>query len=239
MVAKDIKGNMSCYPCVETVQKDNICHLVIAPAQIDGQLCHDAQQLSLKVLSLFEGAGVFGVELFLDQSNNILVNEVAPRPHNSGHYTIEACETSQYEQHLRCVTGLSMGSTKMKVNASIMLNIIGVGSGTESFNQTMIPAIDSLIIEGATGINLFNSKVHLYGKKECRLGRKMGHITLVGTNMSRLFESVGKLGACHSDITLFPLVGVIMGSDSDLPVVKPALILLKQFKVPFEGIYLF
>jgi phosphoribosylaminoimidazole carboxylase len=172
MVAKDLKGEMRCYPCVETVQKDNICHLVIAPAQIDGQLCHTSQQLSMKVTSLFEGAGVFGVELFLDQSNNILVNEVAPRPHNSGHYTIEACETSQYEQHLRCITGLSIGSTKMKVNASIMLNIIGVGSGTEAYNQTMIPAIHSLLIDGATGLICLILKFIYMGKRNVDLEGK-------------------------------------------------------------------
>lgn len=133
IVAKSVSGEMACYPCVETIQKQSVCHLVIAPAQIDGRLAQAAEKIAKKVAGLFEGAGVFGVELFLADDDQILLNEVAPRPHNSGHYTIEACYTSQYEQHLRCIIGLPLGSTKMKVEASIMLNIIGLGSSAEGF----------------------------------------------------------------------------------------------------------
>jgi phosphoribosylaminoimidazole carboxylase len=146
------------------VQKDNICHLVIAPAQIDGQLATEAEKLAVNVASLFDGAGIFGVELFLTNEDELLVNEVAPRPHNSGtldllkvpytnsgHYTIEACDTSQYEQHLRCITGLQLGSTKMHVSAAIMFNIIGLGNGDEGMRKTMQPCIDALSIPGASG----------------------------------------------------------------------------------------
>ena len=103
------------------------------------------------------------------------MNEIAPRPHNSGHYTIEACETSQYENHLRAILDMPLGSTKMKVPASIMVNILGSSSDMEECYK---PCQEALAIDGAT--------IHLYGKKECRVGRKMGHITVVGESMMQV-----------------------------------------------------
>lgn len=225
MVARSVSGEIKSYPCVETVQKDNICHLVIAPAQIDGILAETARMVAESAVSCLDGAGIFGVEMFLTANGEILVNEIAPRPHNSGHYTIEACATSQYEQHIRCVTGLPLGDASMKVQAAVMVNILGTGT---EMSETLKPCFDSLFLSGST--------VHLYGKQECRKGRKMGHITLVGQNLSKILLDVAQLTQDTNvlEMKARPVVGVIMGSDSDLPTVKAALVLLKSFGVPFE-----
>lgn len=128
---------------------------------------------------------------------------------------------------MRCVTGMPLGSTEMKVPAAIMINIIGLGDGEQGLSQTLEPCHRSLIVPGAT--------VHLYGKPSCRLGRKMGHITVVGESMSAVMKHTDTITAHSVETgTAGPLVGVIMGSDSDLPTVRPAATILKAFGVPFE-----
>lgn len=161
-------------------------------------------------------------------AGNILLNEIAPRPHNSGHYTIEACDTSQFENHLRAILDMPLGSTAMKVPASIMVNILGESSSMEDCYR---PCQAALVADGAT--------IHLYGKKECRPGRKMGHITVVGESMMQVQERIKPiLKAIEPDVdrplSLRPLVGIIMGSDSDLPVMKVGAQILKDFGIPFE-----
>ncbi|RUS17194.1 phosphoribosylaminoimidazole carboxylase [Endogone sp. FLAS-F59071] len=228
MVVRRANGEVRSYPVVETVHKENICHLVIAPAQIDGTVCQHAQKVAEDAIKTLRGAGVFGVEMFLMEDGTILVNEIAPRPHNSGHYTIEACETSQYENHLRAILNMPLGSTIMKVPASIMVNILGL---SDDMQESLRPCIESLAIEGAT--------IHLYGKKECRKGRKMGHITVVGESMTQVQERIKPILSAIEpgvtrDLTVSPLVSIIMGSDSDLPVMKVGAEILKSFGVPFE-----
>jgi phosphoribosylaminoimidazole carboxylase len=213
---------------VETVHKNSICHLVIAPAQVDGVVAERAQKVAENAIKTFSGAGVFGVEMFMMEDGELLLNEIAPRPHNSGHYTIEACETSQYENHLRAVLDMPLGSTHMKVPASIMVNILGENSDMEACYK---PCQEALSVDGAT--------IHLYGKKECRAGRKMGHITVVGESMmqvqSRLKPILNAIEpGVERPLTLQPLVGIIMGSDSDLPVMKVGAKILKDFGIPFE-----
>jgi phosphoribosylaminoimidazole carboxylase len=223
MVAKSLSGELISYPCVETIQENNICHMVIAPAQIDGLLAQKAIQLAQEAVSTLTGAGIFGVEMFLCGDGSLLINEIAPRPHNSGHYSIEACDTSQFEQHLRCILGLPFGSTRMKVPAAVMINLIGQGS-----EDTFKPCFNSLMVPGAT--------THLYGKSEDRVGRKMGHITFVGNDLSEVYRvAQHSLSSTKMEFQgAFPLVGVIMGSDTDLPIVKNAAVILKSFGVPFE-----
>ncbi|KAJ3182205.1 phosphoribosylaminoimidazole carboxylase ade2 [Gaertneriomyces sp. JEL0708] len=231
MVARSANGASDTYPCVETVQKDNICHVVIAPAQIDGLVARKAQQVAEKAVTALKGTGIFGVEMFLLANGDILINEIAPRPHNSGHYTIEACHTSQFEQHLRCILGMPLGSTAMKVPASAMVNILGLDSGDEGMEMTLRPCAVALGLPGAT--------VHLYGKKECRKGRKMGHVTVVGDSMAQVLSQVREMlaaipGDKSPEFGLRPEVGIIMGSDSDLPTMRPAAQILRDFGVPFE-----
>ncbi|PBL01636.1 phosphoribosylaminoimidazole carboxylase [Armillaria gallica] len=244
MVVRSADGTVRSYPAVETVHKENVCHLVFAPLRNrNPDLSSRAQRVAEAAVATFEGAGVFGVEMFLMQDSNIYVNEIAPRPHNSGHYTIEACETSQYENHLRSILSLPLGSTDLKVPSAAMLNLIGSSSSMSSV--TCITDV-ALTVPGAS--------THLYGKAECRKGRKMGHITIVAdsdaslrTKLRPLLESTpGSTpeelekyapvppgpGSGHSDKN--PLVGVIMGSDSDLPVMLPAARILDKFNIPYE-----
>ncbi|KAI0730049.1 AIR carboxylase-domain-containing protein [Fomitopsis betulina] len=245
MVVRSATGEVASYPVVETVHKDNVCHLVFAPLRTrDVNIAARARGIAEAAVMSFEGAGVFGVEMFLMEDGSVFVNEIAPRPHNSGHYTIEACETSQYENHLRAILSLPLGSTALKVPSAAMLNLLGV-SGDMSEIRTI--ATHALAIPGAS--------VHLYGKSECRKGRKMGHITVTASSDAErserirpLLEHVPSPGAA-AEMELYapltppsgsglssrqPLVGIIMGSDSDLPVMIPAARILEQFGVPYE-----
>ncbi|KAH9247751.1 phosphoribosylaminoimidazole carboxylase, catalytic subunit [Batrachochytrium salamandrivorans] len=188
------------------------------------------------------GAGIYGVELFLLADDSLSFNEIAPRPHNSGHYTIEACHTSQFEQHLRCILGMPLGSTALKVPASIMINVIGSGGDDQALKDTLEACHASLAVSGAT--------IHLYGKDGVRKGRKIGHITLVGETMPDVIASTRDILKHIPKTTVLdaasdingeplwmrsnPLVGVIMGSDSDLPCMRAAALILKGFGVPFE-----
>ncbi|KAG7448010.1 phosphoribosylaminoimidazole carboxylase [Guyanagaster necrorhizus] len=244
MVVRSADGMVRSYPAVETVHKENVCHLVFAPLRSrHPDLSSRARNIAEAAVATFEGAGVFGVEMFLMEDNNIYVNEIAPRPHNSGHYTIEACETSQYENHLRSILSLPLGSTDLKVPSAAMLNLIGSSSSMTGI--TCVTDV-ALTIPGAS--------THLYGKAECRKGRKMGHITIVAESDAHLRTKLRPLleatpgstpeeldkyapvppspGSGHSNKT--PLVGVIMGSDSDLPVMLPAARILDKFNIPYE-----
>ncbi len=166
MVVRGIDGAMAVYPVVETVQKNHICHSVSAPANITPEANRRAVEIAQQAIEAIDGVGVFGVEFFLTGDDTVLINELAPRPHNSGHYTIEACLTSQFENHLRAVTGLPLGATDLIAPAA-MVNLLGVNAG-EAIPHGLEQA---LAVPGAN--------VHLYGKTLSRPGRKMGHITVL------------------------------------------------------------
>ncbi len=172
MVARGRDGCIKSFPVVETTHKDNICHTVEAPAQIPTEIASIAMEVAERAVGSLTGAGVFGVELFLLKDGEVLLNEVAPRPHNSGHYTIEACYVSQYEQHLRAVLGLPLGDPSMKVPASLMFNLLGEAEGDEGFTLAHHTMRRAMAVSGAS--------VHWYEKPEIRKQRKMGHITVVG-----------------------------------------------------------
>ncbi|KAJ1500306.1 phosphoribosylaminoimidazole carboxylase ade2, partial [Coelomomyces lativittatus] len=222
MVVRGGDGTLLAYPVVETQQKNNICHLVMAPAQLDGVICEKAKTLALNTVATFSGSGIFGVEMFYLANGDIIVNEVAPRPHNSGHYTIEACETSQFENHLRAICGMPLGSTDMKVPYAVMLNILGDKSG--DWSKTLAPCRQAMKVSGAT--------VHLYGKKACKPERKVGHLTVVAKTYLELQRRLDSLTI--SLPPALPLVSVIMGSDSDLPIMQQAAELLQRAHVPYE-----
>jgi 5-(carboxyamino)imidazole ribonucleotide synthase len=168
MVARNQRKEYVVYPCVETIQKNHICHEVVAPAGIDEDIQKRAQGIALAAVEAIDGIGVFGVELFLCSDGSILFNEIAPRPHNSGHYTIEACVTSQFENCLRAVCNYPLGSTSMHQQAAVMINLLGIRSGQG------VP--DSVV----DFFKCQRASLHLYGKKDSRVGRKMGHITVLG-----------------------------------------------------------
>ncbi|KAI8867671.1 Phosphoribosylaminoimidazole carboxylase [Ramicandelaber brevisporus] len=248
MVVRNSSGtDVRAYPVVETVQRNSVCHAVVAPAQIDGNVAKCAESISLDAIRTFLGGGIYGVELFLvpSESENsaneykVIVNEIAPRPHNSGHYTIEACNTSQFENHLRAVLDIPLGDTSLKVPASCMINLLGASS---NMNEMLEIVELSYTIPSAT--------VHWYGKEESRKGRKMAHVTVTADSMIQLKDRCSPIFALIDKITgypadtpspigattkdLAPLVGVIMGSDSDLPTMLPAARILRDMDVPFE-----
>ncbi|KAG2309271.1 hypothetical protein Bca52824_029019 [Brassica carinata] len=227
IVARGKDGSMVCYPVVETVHRDNICHIVKAPADVPWKINKLATDVAQKAVGSLEGAGVFAVELFLTEDGQILLNEVAPRPHNSGHQTIEACYTSQFEQHLRAVVGLPLGDPSMRTPSSIMYNILGEDDGEAGFRMAHRLIARALSVPGAS--------VHWYDKPEMRKQRKMGHITLVGQSMGVLERRLqGILSEQSHQVHETPRVGIIMGSDSDLPVMKDAAKILDMFGVSYE-----
>lgn len=170
MVVRDAHGATVAYPVVETVQEDYVCRLVRAPAAVPATVADAAREVATRAIAAIEGIGVFGVELFLARDGRVSVNEIAPRPHNSGHYTIDACATSQFENHLRAVVGLPLGPATMTAPAAVMVNLLGTRSGSTEH----LPS-------GAERRG--DAWVHLYGKRELRPGRKMGHVTAVGATL--------------------------------------------------------
>lgn len=174
MVARGHTGETRTFPVVEMVFDDraNVLDFLIAPARIDSELAHAAQQLAEKTVTALDGVGVFGVELFLTRSGELLVNEVAPRTHNSGHWTIEACRSSQFEQHLRAILGLPLGDTTQH-SPAVMLNLLGEPE-----------AAGAVVIEGLdAALALPGVSVHLYGKRSVRPYRKMGHVTVTANDL--------------------------------------------------------
>lgn len=174
IVARNALGEVIAYPPVEMTfnPKANLVENLISPAQIEDKTAEKARKLALDVMNAFELTGVLAVEMFLDKSNNILINEVAPRPHNSGHHSIEGNFTSQYQQHLRAILGLPLGSTNITLN-SVMINLLGED------HYSGIPILDGL----EECLKLEGVNIHMYGKKETRPFRKMGHVTIIDTNL--------------------------------------------------------
>jgi 5-(carboxyamino)imidazole ribonucleotide synthase len=168
MLVRGVDGEQAAYPVVETVQRNHICHEVIAPAAISAEAAERARALAGRAAEAVGVVGALGVELFLLADDSILVNELAPRPHNSGHYTIEGCETSQFEQHLRAVLGWPLGSTRL-LGPAAMVNLLGTGAHLPR------GLADALAVPGA--------HVHLYGKRVSRPGRTMGHVTALGDDV--------------------------------------------------------
>ena len=174
IVSRSVSGEIKTYPVVEMEfhPEANQVEYVICPARIDDKVAKKAQEIALKVSEKFNHVGLLAVEMFQTKNDEILVNEVAPRPHNSGHHTIEASYTSQFENHLRAILDLPLGKTDSKV-AGIMVNLVGA----ENFSGPVIyENIDKIMeIDGVTP--------HIYGKRETRPFRKMGHVTIVNENM--------------------------------------------------------
>ena len=175
IVARSVSGEVKTYPVVEMEfhPEANQVEYVICPARIDEKVAQKATEVALKVSEAFNHVGLLAVEMFQTADDEILVNEVAPRPHNSGHYSIEASYTSQFENHLRAILNLPLGNTDSKV-AGIMVNLVG----EEGYSgQVVYENIEKIMaIDGVTP--------HIYGKRETRPFRKMGHVTIVNENMT-------------------------------------------------------
>lgn len=175
IVARSASGEVKTYPVVEMEfhPEANQVEYVLCPARIDQKIAQKAQEIALKVSEAFNHVGLLAVEMFQTENDEILVNEVAPRPHNSGHHTIEASYTSQFENHLRAILNLPLGSTASKV-AGIMVNLVGEEGFSGPVTYQNIDKI--MAIDGVTP--------HIYGKRETRPFRKMGHVTIVNENMT-------------------------------------------------------
>lgn len=168
IAARSANGEIAIYPIVETQQENQVCRLVIAPAQISLEVKAEAEAIARTLLNSLQAVGVFGIELFLTADNQLLVNEIAPRTHNSGHFTIDACETSQFEQHLRAVCQLPLGNCDLNSAGAVMVNLLGYESAESDYldKRKQLAQIDGAF-------------VHWYGKKVSRLGRKLGHVTVL------------------------------------------------------------
>ncbi|WP_299364715.1 5-(carboxyamino)imidazole ribonucleotide synthase [Winogradskyella sp.] len=179
IVARNAQGHLKTYPVVEMEfhPEANQVEYVICPARIPEDIAKKAELVALKTAAAFEHVGLLAVEMFQTEDDDILVNEVAPRPHNSGHYSIEASYTSQFEQHLRCILGLPLGNTESKV-AGVMVNLVGAEDHTGNVLYKNIEEI--MAMEGVTP--------HIYGKKQTRPFRKMGHVTIVNKDIAKARE---------------------------------------------------
>lgn len=228
MVARGRDGELAVYDVVETTHEDSICKTVEAPAAVPRDVRERAKEVVSRAVASFDGAGIFGVELFLLADGSVLLNEVAPRPHNSGHHTIEACVCSQFEMHLRAVMGWPLGDPSLKVGASIMYNILGEADGEEGVTLAHELLGRALAVPGAS--------IHWYEKPGSRIKRKMGHLTVVGKDLpecrERLGAALGKDAAGSKPTAA--RVGIIMGSDSDLPCMSAAAEALEEFGVECE-----
>ena len=179
IVAQNGLKEVKCFKPVEMVfnYEANLVDYLVSPADIDQSISDAAEELAENIIKKFGLYGILAVEMFIDKNNRLLVNEVAPRPHNSGHQTIESCDTSQYEQHLRALFDLPLGNPEIK-SPSVMLNILGEpGYEGEAVYQGLE---ECMKIEGVN--------IHIYGKKITKPFRKMGHITIVDSNIDKALE---------------------------------------------------
>ena len=172
------------YPVVETVNREHICHLVKAPASVSAATAAEVAAMARRAVAAIDGVGRLGLEFFLLADGRILLNEIAPRVHNTGHYTIEACVCSQFENHVRAVFGWPLGSAAMVAPAAAMVNLLGFGDG-DGVPQGLAEA---LRIPGA--------HVHVYGKTRSAHGRKMGHVTALGQDVKTAAASAQRAADC-------------------------------------------
>jgi 5-(carboxyamino)imidazole ribonucleotide synthase len=168
IAARSVAGEVVVYPVVETQQEEQVCRRVIVPADLSPAVVAEVEAIAKTLLTSLDVVGVFGIELFLTTSGKVLVNEVSPRTHNSGHFTLDACETSQFEQQLRAVTGLPLGSPAMRCEGAVMVNLLGY-----EYSQ------DNYLDKRHKLASIPRTFVHWYGKTESRPGRKLGHVTVL------------------------------------------------------------
>ena len=191
IAVRNTKGEIAVYPLVENIHEDNILKMTVAPARVSDDVINDAGEIAKKTMDVLKGAGVFGIEMFIDQNDRILINEIAPRVHNSGHHTLQSCRTSQFEQHLRAILGLELGSTYL-VHKTVMCNILG----PDGFEGKYKP------------VQLEKDGVYLkmYGKDVSKPQRKLGHFNVVdqsdSKDVSELLEMANKI---KNTVSILPL----------------------------------
>lgn len=174
IAARNIHGEIATYPLVENIHKDNILEFTIAPARINNKIASEADRIAKKTMEVLHGAGVFGIEMFVTKDDKVVINEIAPRVHNSGHHTLQSTETSQFEQHLRAILGLPLGSTRLK-HYTVMCNILGPREFSGRYNP--------LTLEQGDGVYL-----KMYHKEESKPQRKLGHFNVVDEKDTKNIE---------------------------------------------------
>ncbi|MBY0415284.1 MAG: 5-(carboxyamino)imidazole ribonucleotide synthase [Bdellovibrionales bacterium] len=181
MIARNLRGDLAIYPIAHTLQENHICHFVMVPAEIDSQTEIKIKSFATKAIQTIDGIGIFAFEFFLTNKGELYLNESAPRPHNSGHYSLEGCVTSQFHNHVRSVFNLPLGETSMRSPEVVMLNLLGTKNG-----QAELSPVNNFL-------EITDGHLHLYGKEQSKVGRKMGHFTLLGSNRRKMHEQLKKL----------------------------------------------
>jgi len=192
VVARNTAGEVKTFPVAENIHTKHILDFSIVPARVDPRVQKEAADLASNIADAFGLVGVLAVELFLEDSGSLVVNEMAPRTHNSGHWSLDGCVTTQFEQQVRAVTGLPLGSTEMLVPAAVMVNVLGDAWNWQREELAGTPNWAALLAEP-------RAKLHLYGKTEPRIGRKMGHFTVTGEDMTATFALAKRLKQSLSD----------------------------------------
>ena len=178
IASRNTKGQIKTYPLVENIHETSILRETIAPARVSENISKKAEQIAEKTMTVLKGAGIFGIEMFVTTNDDVIINEIAPRVHNSGHHTLQSSETSQFEQHLRAILGLELGGTKLLYN-TIMYNILGSKEFQGEYKPLEISE-DNLFLK-------------MYGKKISKPLRKLGHFNLVGRKGESIDDLIKKL----------------------------------------------
>ena len=181
MVARNPRGQIESFPVAENIHKNNILDTTIAPARISRKVELKAKKMAEKTMQVLHGAGIFGIEMFVTKKGDVLVNEIAPRPHNSGHYTNESCSVSQFEQHLRAVLNLPLSKPEL-LSPAVMVNILGAENSDGPY---AVKGLTKLL--GVPGV-----KLYIYGKKIAKPRRKLGHITATGRTVQEALARAAK-----------------------------------------------
>ncbi|MDH3610465.1 MAG: 5-(carboxyamino)imidazole ribonucleotide synthase [Nitrosopumilus sp.] len=189
IAARNTLGQIKTYPLVENIHENNILRETIAPARVSKEISDKAEEIAKNTMKVLKGAGVFGIEMFVSKDDQILINEIAPRVHNSGHHTLQSSETSQFEQHLRAILGLDLGSVKL-VHPTIMYNILGAKDFEGKYET----------------IEISESNVYLkmYGKKISKPQRKLGHVNFVATERESVEDLLRKLDSLKDKFQIRP-----------------------------------
>ena len=189
IAARNTKGEIATYPVVENIHENNILKMTIAPGRVSKNVKKQAEQIAEKTMEVLQGAGVFGIEMFVTSDDEILINEIAPRVHNSGHHTLQSSDTSQFEQHLRAILGMNLGNTSIKFS-TIMYNILGPVTFQGEYN-VLCPKKNNIFLK-------------MYGKLESKPQRKIGHINIVDKDNSGINELLNQVEDLKKNVVVEP-----------------------------------
>ena len=189
IAARNTKGEIATYPVVENIHENNILKMTIAPGRVSDNVKKQAEQIAEKTMEVLHGAGVFGIEMFVTSDDEVLINEIAPRVHNSGHHTLQSSDTSQFEQHLRAILGMNLGDMSIK-SPTIMYNILGPATFQGEYN-VLCPKKNNIFLK-------------MYGKLESKPQRKIGHINIVDKDNSGMNELLNQVEDLKKNLVIEP-----------------------------------